>query len=35
MTDIMFRLPSQKNVAKVTITEDCVKTHAEPVIETK
>ena len=34
MTDIMFRLPSQKNVAKVTITEDCVKTHAEPVIET-
>ena len=35
MTDIMFRLPSQKNVAKVTITEDCVKTHAEPVIEKK
>ncbi len=35
MTDIMFRLPSQKNVAKVTITEDCVKSHAEPVIETK
>ena len=35
MTDIMFHLPSQKNVAKVTITEDCVKTHAEPVIETK
>ena len=30
MTDIMFDLPSREDVAKVTITEDCVKKHAEP-----
>jgi ATP-dependent protease Clp ATPase subunit len=26
----MFDLPSREDVAKVTITEDCVKKHAEP-----
>ncbi|MCR5682767.1 MAG: ATP-dependent Clp protease ATP-binding subunit ClpX [Clostridiales bacterium] len=35
MTDIMFRLPSQKNVAKVVITADCVNGTGEPVIEKK
>ena len=30
MTDIMFRLPSRKDVAKVVITEECVNAHAEP-----
>ena len=30
MTDIMFTLPSRKNVAKVIITEDCVRNRAEP-----
>ena len=30
MTDIMFTLPSRKDVAKVVITEDCVRAHAEP-----
>ena len=35
MTDIMFRLPSQKDAAKVTITEDCVNGRAEPIIEKK
>ena len=30
MTDIMFALPSRKDVAKVVITEDCVRLHAEP-----
>ena len=30
MTDIMFALPSRKNVAKVVVTEDCVRNHAEP-----
>ncbi len=32
MTDIMFRLPSRKDVAKVVITEECVNAHAEPEI---
>ena len=35
MTDIMFRLPSQKNVAKVVITADCVNGTGEPKIEKK
>ena len=35
MTDIMFNLPSRKDVAKVTITEDCVNHRAEPEITTK
>ena len=35
MTDIMFRLPSQKNVAKVTITGECVNGTGEPKIEKK
>jgi ATP-dependent Clp protease ATP-binding subunit ClpX len=30
MTDIMFALPSRKDVRKVVITEDCVRLHAEP-----
>ncbi len=30
MTDIMFALPSRKDVAKVVITENCVRDHAEP-----
>ncbi len=35
MTDIMFTLPSRSDVAKVTITEDCVNNHAEPIITLK
>lgn len=35
MTDIMFTLPSRSDVAKVTITEDCVKDHTEPVLTLK
>ena len=30
MTDIMFSLPSRTDVAKVVITADCVKNHADP-----
>ena len=35
MTDIMFNLPSREDVQKVTITEDCVKNHAEPELTLK
>ena len=35
MTSIMFAIPSRKDVAKVTITKDCVNGKAEPQIETK
>ncbi len=35
MTDIMFTLPSRKDVAKVTITKDCVIRHAEPILTLK
>lgn len=35
MTDIMFTLPSRSDVAKVTITEDCVKDHTDPVLTLK
>ena len=35
MTDIMFALPSRKDVAKVVITEECVRDHKEPEYVTK
>ena len=35
MTDLMFALPSRKDVEKVTITKDCVVGHAEPVLTLK
>ena len=35
MTDIMFALPSRKDVVKVVITEDSVRHHAEPEYVTK
>ncbi len=35
MTDLMFELPSRKDVAKVTITAECVVDHAEPVLGLK
>ena len=35
MTDIMFALPSRKDVEKVVITEACVRDHAEPEYLTK
>ena len=35
MTSLMFSIPSRKDVAKVTITADCVNGKSEPLIETK
>ncbi len=35
MTDLMFALPSRKDVEKVTITKECVEGHAEPVLTLK
>ena len=35
MTDIMFTLPSRDDVAKVTITADCVNRHADPELTLK
>ncbi|MBP3293942.1 MAG: ATP-dependent Clp protease ATP-binding subunit ClpX [Clostridia bacterium] len=35
MTDLMFELPSRKDVAKVTITKECVVDHAAPVLGLK
>jgi ATP-dependent Clp protease ATP-binding subunit ClpX len=35
MTDLMFSLPSRKDVAKVTITKDCVEGRGEPVLTLK
>ncbi len=35
MTDIMFTLPSRDDVAKVTITADCVNLHADPELTLK
>jgi ATP-dependent Clp protease ATP-binding subunit ClpX len=35
MTDIMFDVPSNKDIKKVTITPECVTSHAKPEIETK
>lgn len=32
MTDLMFELPSRKDVKKVTITRECVESHAEPIL---
>ena len=33
LMDIMFEIPSQENVKKVTITADCVTNDAKPIIE--
>ena len=33
LTKIMYDIPSDSTIVKVTITEDCVKNGAEPVIE--
>lgn len=33
MTQVMFDVPDQGDIVKVTITADCVKEHAEPAIE--
>lgn len=35
MTDLMFALPSRKDVAKVTITRACVESHADPILTMK
>ena len=35
MTQIMFDVPSKKEIRKVTITPECVTEHAEPTLETK
>jgi ATP-dependent Clp protease ATP-binding subunit ClpX len=35
MTDLMFSLPSRRDVAKVTITKDCVEGRGEPVLTLK
>ncbi len=35
MTDLMFELPSRKDVTKVTITKECILEHAKPVLTTK
>ena len=34
MTQIMFDVPSEKQIRKVTITPECVAEHAEPKVET-
>ena len=34
MTQIMFDVPSKKEIRKVTITPECVTAHAEPIVET-
>jgi ATP-dependent protease Clp ATPase subunit len=31
--EVMFEIPSQKNVKKVTITKECVEEDAQPAIE--
>ena len=33
LTKIMYEIPSDPTITQVTITEDCVKNGAEPVIE--
>ena len=33
LTEIMYNIPSDPTIVKVTITEDCVKNGAEPVVE--
>ena len=33
MTDIMFETPSDTDIAKVTITKECITDGKEPVIE--
>ena len=33
MTDIMFEIPTDKNVKKVTITKDCVDGKGKPLCE--
>lgn len=33
LTDIMFRVPSDENVARVTVTEQCVNENTEPLLE--
>ena len=33
LTKIMYDIPSDPTIVKVTITEDCVKNGAEPVVE--
>ena len=35
MTQIMFDVPSKKEIKKVTITPECVTSHAEPIVETE
>ena len=35
MTSIMFSIPSRKDVARVTITKDCVDGVAEPTLTTR
>ena len=35
MTSIMFSIPSRKDIARVTITADCVNGLAEPILTTK
>ncbi len=35
MTDLMFTLPSRDDVAKVTITEDCINKTSEPILTLK
>ena len=32
MTDIMYSIPSEKNIISVTINGDCVRNRAEPII---
>ena len=35
MTQIMFDVPSKKEIRRVTITPECVTEHAAPTVETR